>query len=46
MRTVEAVAVLLGAIVLFLWVALAHLTSEDRARLYDAMGESTGNAWR
>ena len=46
MRVVETLTLLLVATVLFMWVIFAHPTSDERARLYDSMGESTGIAWR
>ena len=46
MRVVEALTLLLVATVLFMWVIFAHPTQEERARLYDSMGQSTGIMWR
>ena len=46
MRAFETLIVLLVVTVAFLWVILAHSTSEERARLHDSMGESTRIAWR
>jgi hypothetical protein len=46
MRVVETLALLLGVTVLFMWVILAHPTPDERARLHDSMGSSTGIAWR
>jgi hypothetical protein len=46
MRLVEALALLLVATVLFMWVILAQPTPDERARLHDSMGQSTGMAWR
>jgi len=37
---------LLAATVLFMWVIFAHPTPEERSRLQDSMGQSTGIAWR
>ena len=45
-RAVETVTVVLAAIVLFMWAVLAHSTPDERARLHDSMGSSTGIAWR
>jgi hypothetical protein len=45
-RAVETLALVLAATVLFMWVILAHPTPDERARLYDSMGQSTGIAWR
>lgn len=36
----------LAAIVVFMWVILAHPTPDEQARVYDSMGQSTGVAWR
>jgi hypothetical protein len=46
MRAVETLTLLLAGTVLFMWVILAHPTPDERARLYDSMGSSTGVAWR
>jgi hypothetical protein len=46
MRVVETLTLLLVATVLFMWVVLAHPTPDERARLHDSMGQSTGIAWR
>ncbi len=46
MRAAETLTVLLAAIVLFMWAILAHSTPDERARLHDSMGPSTGIAWR
>jgi hypothetical protein len=46
MRLVETLALLLAATVLFMWVILVHPTPDERARLHDSMGQSTGIAWR
>jgi hypothetical protein len=46
MRVVETLTLLLVAAVLFMWVILAHPTLDERARLHDSMGSSTGIAWR
>jgi hypothetical protein len=46
MRAVETLTLLLAATVLFMWAIFAHPTPEERARLYDSMGQSTGIAWR
>jgi hypothetical protein len=46
MRCLETLTLLLAATALFMWVILAHPTPEERARLYDSMGQSTGIAWR
>lgn len=46
MRAVDTLTLLLAVTVLFMWVILAHPTSDERARLYDSMGTSTGIAWR
>jgi hypothetical protein len=46
MRVVETLTLLLVATVLFMWVIFAHPTPEERARLHDSMGQSTGIAWR
>ena len=46
MRAAETVTVVLTAIVLFMWAVLAHSTPDERARLHDSMGSSTGIAWR
>ncbi len=45
-RAAETVTVVLTAIVLFMWAVLAHSTPDERARLHDSMGSSTGIAWR
>ncbi len=45
-RAVETLTLLLAATVLFMWAILAHPTPEERARLHDSMGQSTGIAWR
>jgi hypothetical protein len=45
-RAVETLTLLLAATVLFMWAILAHPTPEERARLHDSMGPSTGIAWR
>jgi hypothetical protein len=37
---------LLVATVFFMWVIFAHPTPDERARLLDSMGPSTGIAWR
>jgi ABC-type cobalamin transport system permease subunit len=46
MRLVETLTLLLAAAVLFMWAVFAHPTQDERARLYDSMGSSTGIAWR
>jgi hypothetical protein len=46
MRVGETLTVLLAVIVLFMWAVLAHSTPDERARLHDSMGPSTGIAWR
>ena len=46
MRAVETLTLVLAATVLFMWVIFAHPTPEERARLHDSMGPSTGIAWR
>ncbi len=46
MRGVETFTLVLIATVLFMWVVLGHSTQEERARLQDSMGQSTGIAWR
>jgi hypothetical protein len=46
MRALETLTLLLVFTVLFMWVILAHPTADERARLYDSMGPSTGIAWR
>ncbi len=46
MRTVETLCLLMAAIVFFMWAVLGHSTPEERARLHDSMGASTGIAWR
>ena len=46
MRALETLTLLLAATVLFMWVILAHPTADERARLYDSIGPSTGIAWR
>ena len=46
MRSVEPVTLVLIATVLFMWVVLGHSTPDERARLQDSMGQSTGIAWR
>jgi hypothetical protein len=46
MRLLETLTLLLATTALFMWVILAHPTPEERARLYDSMGQSTGIAWR
>jgi hypothetical protein len=43
---VETLMLVLIATVLFMWVVLGHSTSDERARLHDSMGDSTGIAWR
>jgi len=45
-RVVETLTLLLVATVLFMWVIFAHPTPDERARLHDSMGASTGIAWR
>ena len=45
MRVVETLTLLLVATVLFMWVIFAHPTPDERARLHDSMGASTGIAW-
>jgi hypothetical protein len=44
-RAVEALTLLLVAMVLFMWVIFAP-TPDEQSRLYDSMGPSTGIAWR
>jgi hypothetical protein len=44
-RAVATLTRLLAAIVLFMWAILAHPAPEERARLHDSMGPSTGIAW-
>jgi hypothetical protein len=46
MRGVETLTLLLIATVLFMWVVLGHPTPQERARLQDSMGQTTGIAWR
>jgi hypothetical protein len=46
MRALETLTLLLVFTLLFMWVIFAHPTPEERARLYDSMGSSTGIAWR
>ena len=46
MRDVETLTLLLVVIVAFMWAVLAHSTPQERARLHDSMGQSTGIAWR
>lgn len=46
MRLAETLTVVLLATVLFMWVIFAHPTPDERARLNDSMGPSTGIAWR
>jgi len=46
MRAAETLTLLLAATVLFMWAVFAHPTPDERARLYDSMGSSTGIAWR
>lgn len=46
MRVTETLSLLLAAVVLFMWAVLAHSTPQERARLHDSMGASTGIAWR
>jgi hypothetical protein len=46
MRATETLSVLLAAIVFFMWAVLGHSTPQERARLHDSMGVSTGIAWR
>ena len=46
MRGVETLTLLLIATVLFMWVVLGHSTLQERARLQDSMGQTTGIAWR
>ena len=46
MRVVETLTLLLAATALFMWVIFAHPTPDERARLHDSMGASTGIAWR
>ena len=43
---VETLMLVLIAMVLFMWVVLGHSTPDERARLHDSMGRSTGIAWR
>ena len=45
-RAVETLTLLLVATVLFMWAIFAHPTPEERSRLHDSMGQSTGIAWR
>ena len=45
-RAVETLTLLLAATVLFMWAIFAHPTPEERSRLHDSMGQSTGIAWR
>jgi hypothetical protein len=44
-RVVDTLTLLLVATVLFMWVIFAHPTPDERARLHDSMGASTGIAW-
>ena len=46
MRGAETLTLVLIATVLFRWVVLGHSTPDERARLQDSMGQSTGIAWR
>jgi hypothetical protein len=46
MRAAETLSLLLAAIVFFMWAVLAHSTPQERTRLHDSMGASTGIAWR
>jgi len=46
MRGVETLMLVLIATVLFMWVVLGHSTPDERARLHDSIGDSTGIAWR
>jgi hypothetical protein len=45
-RAVETLTLVLAATDLFMWVIFAHPTPDERARLHDSMGQSTGIAWR
>jgi hypothetical protein len=45
-RAVETLTLLLVATVLFMRAIFAHPTPEERSRLHDSMGQSTGIAWR
>ena len=42
----EIMIVCLVAMVLFMWVIFAPPTPDERTRLHDSMGASTGIAWR
>ena len=46
MRVLETSIVMLGVMVAFMWVILAHTTPEEQARRHDSIGESTHIAWR
>jgi hypothetical protein len=46
MRVIETLTLLLAATALFMWVIFAHPTPDERTRVYDSMGQSTGIAWR
>ncbi len=46
MRAAETLTLLLIGTVIFMWAVLAHSTPQEQARLHDAMGQSTGIAWR
>jgi hypothetical protein len=46
MRGLETSIILLIATVAFMWAVLAHSTADERARMYDSIGESTHIAWR
>ena len=45
-RAIEMLMLVLAAMVVFMWVILAHPTPDEQARVYDSMGQSTGIAWR
>jgi hypothetical protein len=45
-RAGERLTLVLAATVLFKCVIFAHPTPDERARLHDTMGQSTGIAWR
>ena len=46
MRAFETSLIVLIATVAFMWAVLGHSTSDERARMYDSIGESTRIAWR
>ena len=46
MRGLETSIVVLIATAAFMWAVLGHSTADERARMHDAIGESTHIAWR